>query len=136
MPVRLAFLKYVALFYAILIFAVSAIPNITLPSLGLTFEDKILHFIEYSIFSFFLFLAFFTSRRKFLREKVLLFSSLIGIAYALSDEIHQKFVPGRHCDVFDFLADCLGIMVIQIAVWFYLRRKRRREGRSPIREQV
>jgi VanZ family protein len=136
MPRRLVFLKYVALFYAILIFAVSAIPNITLPSLGLTFEDKILHFIEYSIFSFFLFLAFFTSRRESLREKAFLLSSLIGIAYALSDEIHQKFVPGRHCDVFDFSADCLGIVVIQMAVWFYLRRKRRREGRSAIREQV
>jgi VanZ family protein len=125
MPTKIFSYKYLALIYALMIFAISAIPQIT-PSFGFKFEDKILHFIEYSIFSFLLFLAFFTSRKEFFKKNVFLFCSLIGIAYAFSDELHQKFVPGRNCDLFDFLADSLGIIVIQIGIWFYLKRKGKR----------
>jgi VanZ family protein len=115
--------KYIALFYAFLIFAVSAIPQVPPTFFGLTFGDKVLHFIEYSIFSFLLFLTFFTSRKEFFKKNVFLLSSIIGIVYGFSDEIHQKFVPGRSCDILDFLADCLGIILIQIGIWLYLKRK-------------
>ncbi len=118
--------KYLALLYALLIFTVSAIPGISPPSFGFELEDKILHFIEYSVFSALLFLAFFTSGKEYLKKHVFFLSSLIGIAYAISDELHQKFVPGRSCELFDFVADCLGIVVIQIGIWFYLKRKKNR----------
>lgn len=114
--------KYLAIFYALLIFAVSGIPQLTPPFLGFKLEDKIWHFIEYSIFSFLLFLAFFTSKRGFLKKNVFLVSSFIGITYAFSDELHQKFVPGRSYDIYDFLADCLGIILVQIGIWFYLKK--------------
>jgi len=114
--------KYPALFYALLIFAVSAIPQIP-PPLAFKWGDKVLHFIEYGIFSFLLFLAFFTSGKEFFKKNAFLLSSLVGIAYGLSDEIHQKFVPGRNCDPFDFLADCLGIIVVQIVIFIYLKKR-------------
>ncbi|MCK4223779.1 MAG: VanZ family protein [candidate division Zixibacteria bacterium] len=126
MPTKVLSYKYLALIYALLIFAISAIPELTPPSFGFKIEDKILHFLEYSVFSFLLFLAFFTSGKEFLKKHVFLISSLIGIAYALTDELHQKFVPGRSCDFFDFLADCLGIIAIQIGIWFYFKRKENR----------
>ena len=125
MPTKVFSYKYLVLLYALLIFTLSAIPQIA-PSFGFKFEDKILHFIEYGVFSFLLFMAFFTSGKESLKKHVFLLSSLIGIAYAASDELHQKFVPGRSCDVFDFLADSLGILVIQICIWLYLKRKRDR----------
>ena len=121
---KLTIFKYLALFYALLIFAVSAIPQLTPPFLGFKLEDKIWHFIEYGGFSFLLFLAFYTSRREFFKKYVFFLSSLIGIAYGFSDELHQKFVPGRSYDLYDFAADCLGILLIQIGIWFYLKRKR------------
>jgi VanZ family protein len=123
MSTRVLSYKYLALIYALLIFVVSAVPSITPPTFGFVLEDKILHFIEYSIFSALLFLAFFTSGKEFLKKHVFLISSLVGIAYAVSDELHQKFVPGRSCEFFDFLADSLGIIVIQIGIWLYLKRK-------------
>lgn len=123
MSTRVLSYKYLALIYALLIFVVSAVPSITPPTFVFVLEDKILHFIEYSIFSALLFLAFFTSGKEFLKKHVFLISSLIGIAYAVSDELHQKFVPGRSCEFFDFLADSLGIIVIQIGIWLYLKRK-------------
>ncbi len=38
-------------------------------------------------------------------------SIAIGIAYAMSDEFHQAFVPGRTADVRDLVADALGVIV-------------------------
>ncbi len=117
--------RYLALFYALLIFAASAIPTAA-PTLGFRLGDKVLHFLEYAVFSFLLFLALFTSGKEFLRRHVFLLSCFVGIAYAVTDELHQKLVPGRSCDIFDFLADSMGIIVVQIAVWLYLKRRQRR----------
>lgn len=36
---------------------------------------------------------------------------VIGIIYAISDEIHQVFVPGRAFQVFDILIDVIGLSV-------------------------
>ncbi len=118
--------KYLALFYALLIFAVSTIPQVP-PPWSFRWGDKVLHFVEYGIFSFLLFLAFFTSGKEFFKKNVFLLSSIIGIAYGLSDEIHQKFIPGRSCDVFDFLADCLGIIFVQLIIFIYLKMEFRRK---------
>ena len=122
--------KLIALVYAVLIFIISSIPQISPPSLGFQFEDKVYHFIEYSIFSFLLFSAFFKAKTDFFKKNVFLFSSLIGIAYAYSDEFHQRFVPGRSYDLYDFLADCLGIILIQTALWIYLGWKSRRTAKT------
>jgi VanZ family protein len=35
----------------------------------------------------------------------------IGILFALSDEWHQSFVPGRDPSAGDFLADFLGVLL-------------------------
>jgi len=118
--------KFIALLYAVLIFIISSIPEVTPPALGFEAEDKFFHFIEYSIFSFLLFLAFFKTKTDFFRKNVFFLSSLIGIVYAYSDEFHQRFVPGRSYDLYDFLADCLGIILIQAVLWIYLTWKSRR----------
>lgn len=123
--------KFIALFYAVLIFIISSIPEITPPSLGFELEDKVYHFIEYSIFSLLLFLAFFKAKRDFFKKNVFLFSSLVGIAYAYSDEFHQRFIPGRSHDLYDFLADCLGIILVQAVLWSYLKWKKRRTAPTP-----
>ncbi len=36
---------------------------------------------------------------------------LISAAYAVSDEVHQYFVPGRACRVFDLCVDSAGIIL-------------------------
>jgi VanZ family protein len=35
-------------------------------------------------------------------------AAVISILYGVSDEFHQRFVPGRTFDVFDMLADAIG----------------------------
>jgi len=53
-----------------------------------------------------------------MKKKVLVASMLYSILFALSDEIHQYFVPGRLSDPMDFVADILGVL---ISGWFFMR---------------
>lgn len=63
--------------------------------------------------------------------KSIIFSVLIGIAYAVTDEIHQIFVPGRAFELFDICIDSAGaaigalLMTAFIAVIFRKSRKRK-----------
>jgi VanZ family protein len=36
---------------------------------------------------------------------------LLGVAYAVSDEVHQHFVPGRHSTPVDVAIDAVGVAV-------------------------
>ena len=114
---------WLALAYAILILIVSSIPDLSPPQLGFEYQDKLYHFIEYSIFSVLLFFALLNSSKDFLRKNVLLISLLIGASFGILDELHQKFIPGRQADVLDFTADFVGVALIQICFWVYHRRK-------------
>jgi VanZ family protein len=40
------------------------------------------------------------------------FGVALAIAYGVTDEIHQSFVPGRRADPADVLADALGALII------------------------
>lgn len=40
----------------------------------------------------------------------LLTAGIIGIAYAVSDEIHQYFVPERSCELRDIVIDSVGVI--------------------------
>lgn len=45
--------------------------------------------------------------------------------YGISDEFHQRFVPGRTADVWDACADGAGALVMQIVLCRYVWRLRR-----------
>ena len=57
-----------------------------------------------------------------------LWTLAVVLLYALSDEYHQSFVPGRHPDVFDIATDLVGAAVALAAL--HLVRLRRRSIRS------
>ena len=72
----------------------------------------IYHFFIFFWLSFFLAIAM--SRRNISLVIPALFISLF---YALSDEVHQLFVPGRYCSLGDFFIDSSGII---LACFLYL----------------
>ncbi len=37
-------------------------------------------------------------------------SSILGVIYATSDEIHQRFIPGRSAQITDVMLDSLGVL--------------------------
>src|SRR3954453_10392874 len=88
------------LVWAAVIFALSAVPSLS-TELGVwdTILRKGAHLSEYAILALLLFRA--------LGREVPAF--VLGFAYAVSDEIHQEFVRGRHASPFDVSMDAAGL---------------------------
>jgi VanZ family protein len=86
--------------WASLIFALSSIPDL---GTGLGEWDLVLrktaHAAEFAVLGLLL-------ARALGRELPTL---LLGIAYAVTDEVHQAFVPGRQGSVWDVLLDSIGV---------------------------
>ena len=97
--------------YMLLITILSHVPQEDLPesiTSGPDNLDYLFHFVEYSILGFLLF-------RSITSDESLAFhplygSLLVGISFAILDEFHQSFVPGRHMSSIDMLFDSIGIL--------------------------
>jgi VanZ family protein len=101
--------------YAVMIFYFSSLSTIPTPEkeiLGFIIKSSVKHFFEYFFFGLLLFYALEDNKRN------ILFSILIGGLYALSDEFHQFFVPGRIADPFDVAVDIIGIIVAVLLMYF------------------
>ena len=59
-------------------------------------------------------------------------SAIIGLLYAISDEIHQAFIPGRGPLVSDVVIDFSGVMVgmciVLLIISFYTNEMARRKN--------
>jgi VanZ family protein len=101
------------------IFTLSSIPYLKIPKIGLGYEDKIYHSIEFFIWG----MIFIWRSGKAapvktalappvnpLIEKIFLML-LVGIIFAFVDEFHQKWIPGRGFDRYDLFADIIGLTV-------------------------
>ena len=82
---------------------VSSIPNFKVPGADEIFGlDKLAHLSEYFILAFLVFKV--RSNYKYstpIRLCIILF-------FAIIDELHQKLIPGRTAEFFDFAADTIG----------------------------
>ena len=79
----------------------------TLPELkGIFGFDKVQHLIAYGALAFCLGFWFSPQRRR--PWQIFLFCTAIASCYGAIDEFHQYFVPGRSCDIWDWIADTLG----------------------------
>jgi len=56
-------------------------------------------------------------RSGFIFLKSLIFSFLLCAIYAVSDEIHQMYVPGRGAQTADVLIDCSGAVAGLFLYW-------------------
>ena len=52
----------------------------------------------------------------------LLLTFALTMLYALSDELHQTFVPGRHADPWDLVCDGVGA-VLALSLWALWQRR-------------
>jgi len=126
-----SFLKYQLpiIAYAGLIVFVSSLSKIPSPDLGITFIDKIAHFLEYFLFLVLMYRALSNAPLHWTGFRGYLGAALLSVAYAGLDEFHQSFVPGRRADPLDFMFDTIGIIV---AVFVVFRLNRRRESTSQV----
>ena len=100
--------------WAAVIFALSSVPSL---GTGLGGWDTVLrkcaHVAEYAILALLLYRALGRELPAF----------LIGFAYAITDEVHQEFVRGRHASPFDVSMDAAGL-VLGLLVVHATRRRR------------
>ncbi|MER2026713.1 MAG: VanZ family protein [Lachnospiraceae bacterium] len=90
------------------------------------------HFTEYMILGGFLvpavkeWMAVDTTPVPVVRERITAW--LAGTLYAMTDEIHQSFVPGRSCELRDMGIDSCGVLAGVLVVSLAIRLKERKSS--------
>ena len=83
------------------------------PKLNTGFDDKIAHFVFYAGLCLFWFMSLYVLKKK----SSLLLACLLSIVFGAVIEILQGVVSEyRTMDVFDFLANCLGVFIMAIVI--------------------
>ncbi len=104
------------------IFLASSIPGSELPVLGRwdTFAKKAGHILGYALLTS----AFLRALcREDSRGRLKLIAPIcLAILFAISDEWHQSFVPGRTASLGDVVIDAVG-SILGLAVWLLLHKK-------------
>jgi len=99
------------IFFAIFLFIYSSIPDPFDIKLDFSLEDKLKHFAAYAVFGFLIVRAlYYKVGNPTLKRKIIIWAIVIGIVYAVSDETHQYFVPGRSAEIEDMVADSFGVI--------------------------
>jgi VanZ family protein len=102
-----------------IIFTASSIPN--LQHLPGNISDKTGHGIGYGMLGALLLRALAGGRRAGVTWRTVLLAVACATAYGVSDEFHQRFVPGRSSDVYDVLADAEGATAASLGAWAILK---------------
>jgi len=101
------------------IFFLSTLPESVTPGRDIL-PDKVCHAGEYFILAFLILFALQRTTR--VRFSTSFWITLAwGVAYGLSDEMHQLYVPTRQFDVTDIAADACGVVVLFFILWVLQR---------------
>ena len=84
------------------------------------------HLTEYAILATLGARAFHNSTHQSVRRNWFWLALVLAIAYALSDEFHQSFVPARTASIYDCMIDTAGALLALSVFWL-----RRRRGPEP-----
>jgi uncharacterized membrane-anchored protein len=87
---------------------------------GISLLPIVYHFVVFFLFSFFL-LATIKGNKK-LKISYLIIALILSIIYAILDEFHQSFVPGRNASMRDILTDSAGI-ILSLLIYFYTNKR-------------
>ncbi len=85
---------------------------------------KTLHFVIFGVLAL-LFLVVLKGNRRLIEipASVFVICLIFTVIYAMSDEYHQKFSPGRHPSIRDVLIDAVGASVFLVATLIVTRKK-------------
>jgi len=102
------FYKYLFIIWVILLFTLTSIPSLNIPSHKIVGTDKLAHFTFYLIFAF-----LYVKRSNITKlARTVNKLSLMALSIPLIDELHQIPIQGRNFSIYDILADILGFFVI------------------------
>ena len=93
----------------VLLFILTSLPGSELPAIKVS--DKVLHFISYEVLGIFLYLTLVIQNQiKLMKTFPALSALMVAVVYGGFDEIHQSVIPGRSCDIYDWIADICGAL--------------------------
>ena len=100
----------------VLLITIASLANVgDLPSMGSSFDDKILHFLAYFVFGLIVYNYF----EELNLKHVLLVSAISVIFYGIIIEILQQVMTSyRTLDMYDALANTLGVVFATIIIRF------------------
>ncbi len=115
------------IFYMVLIYWLS---SRSLPVMVLRAPDYALHFLGYFVMGILTVRAFARGVAVPVAGRLAGYSMFFSLSYALSDEWHQMFVPGRVASFQDILADGLGILASVGFLFLFWRLRARLSNRT------
>lgn len=94
--------------YVLLIFFMSTRASLHPPGPDFKFKDKVAHATEYFVLGLLLFggVGWTVTRAK---GTTFLFLFAVGVSIGALDELLQSYVPGRDMDLYDWIADAVGV---------------------------
>lgn len=99
-----------AILWGLVIITLTSMPKLVPPPLGFKAQDKLYHLLVYAVFGFLWMRACVQNRREFRGRFTWRCASCITL-FAVLDELHQLFIPGRYADVIDAAADISGALL-------------------------
>lgn len=106
-----------AIIWAIIIFSFSSVSvPVVSPFYWREFViKKTGHFIEYVIFGSLIYRALLNSGAA--KKKAVIYTIIVSLLYAASDEFHQSFIPNREPRVRDVIIDTIGASLAVYFLW-------------------
>lgn len=100
------------------------------------FVRKMAHFSIYTLLGFNL-MGFFKTLKIQKKSKIAL-SAILGVLYAISDEIHQMFSAGRTARIFDVGVDTCGVIfgILIIIILSKIIQKEKQRGKIHVRKTL
>jgi VanZ family protein len=115
------------------IFYISSLHEAPLPE-GMS--DKSAHWLGYAGFAIVVVRAVAGGLPRRIGGRVATLAFAIAAGYAVTDEFHQMFVPGRSADVYDLAADAIGAVIGTTACWAWGILSFRGPARGPTRDEL
>lgn len=102
--------------YCVFLYLLSAQSDPPKPDIEIPGLDKVAHFVLYAGLAGLISVGLRRSKAQVPPRVQFFVPIAFSVAYGLSDEFHQSFVPNRHFDVFDLAADVLGALLVQVVL--------------------
>ena len=106
----------IAILYSVALLTVSLVSLEDVPDLGLSFSDKIFHFIAYALMTFLWFLAI-KINTTYTVKKSIVISAILSIAFGfLIEFLKDKLTTYRTLDLYDVAANTIGVLLAVIVL--------------------
>jgi VanZ family protein len=115
-----------AILWGILILIATLTPGKSLPSSSLFKFDKVIHMGIFGIFAWLVLRAYFLSHIDRSNKSKLIVYAIVCVAtilFGVSIEGMQQFIPDRGADIYDVLANSIGIFGAQILFYLFHKSK-------------